>query len=64
MIPAFRIEKDEAGWVTKITNDLNNHELFTGVYIINKDLLMSLVNHCIAHNQDHFFVHGIKGKTC
>ncbi|QUW22982.1 glucose-1-phosphate adenylyltransferase subunit GlgD [Sporosarcina sp. Marseille-Q4063] len=58
----YRIEKDEEGWVTKITNDLNNHELFTSVYIINKELLMSLVDQCIAHNEDHFFVHGIKER--
>jgi glucose-1-phosphate adenylyltransferase len=41
---------------------LNNHELFTSVYIINKDILMSLVDQCIAHNEDHFFVHGIKER--
>lgn len=59
---SFRIEKNEAGWVTQITNDLTNPELFTGVYIINKELLMELVDQCIAHHQDHFFVHGIKDK--
>ncbi|QNK87352.1 glucose-1-phosphate adenylyltransferase subunit GlgD [Sporosarcina sp. resist] len=57
---AFRIEADEDGWVTTITNDKQENDLFTGVYIINKDLLMTLVDQCIAHHQDHFFVHGIK----
>jgi glucose-1-phosphate adenylyltransferase len=57
---AFRIEADEDGWVTNITNDKQDNNLFTGVYIINKDLLMTLVDQCIAHHQDHFFVHGIK----
>ncbi len=60
--PYFRIEKDESGWVTGITNDHQNPELFTGVYIINKELLMALVDQCIAHHKNHFFVHGIKEK--
>lgn len=58
----FRIEADESGRVKQITNDKTNHQLFSGVYIINKELLMDLVDQCIAHNQDHFFVHGIKDK--
>ncbi|MBS4175963.1 glucose-1-phosphate adenylyltransferase subunit GlgD [Lederbergia citrea] len=56
----FRIEADEDGWVKDITNDKKNPKLFTGVYIINKELLMDLVDQCIAHHQDHFFIHGIK----
>ena len=56
----FRIEKNEEGWVTQITNDLTNPEVFTGVYIIKKELLMSLVDQCIAHHKDNFFVDGIK----
>lgn len=58
----FRIEADEAGWVNNITNDKSNPQLFTGVYIINKELLMDLVDQCIAHHKDHFFIHGIKDK--
>lgn len=59
---SFRIEKDEAGRVTQLTNDLTNPELFTGVYIINKELLLALVDECIAHHKNDFFVHGIKEK--
>jgi glucose-1-phosphate adenylyltransferase len=58
----FRIESDETGQVTNITNDQYNPEVFTGVYIINKELLMTLVDQCIAHHKDHFFVHGIIGN--
>lgn len=58
----FRIDVNEEGWVTEITNDRKNPELFTGVYIISKDLLMELVDQCIARHQDHFFVHGIKDR--
>ncbi|WP_249871514.1 glucose-1-phosphate adenylyltransferase subunit GlgD [Oceanobacillus saliphilus] len=60
--PYFRIEADGSDWVTNITNDQKNSELFTGVYIINKDLLMNLVDTCIAYNKDHFFECGIKDK--
>ena len=58
----FRIEADADGVVTDITNDRRNQTLFTGVYIINKDLLMELVDECIAHHQDNFFIHGIKER--
>lgn len=56
----LRVETDDEGWVTSITNDKNNPQVFTGVYIINKDLLLLLVDQCIAHHKDHFFYHGIK----
>ncbi|ASN06725.1 glucose-1-phosphate adenylyltransferase subunit GlgD [Virgibacillus necropolis] len=58
----LRIDSDEYGWVEGITNDKRNPQLFTGVFIINKDLLMELVDDCIAHHKDHFFIHGIKEK--
>lgn len=60
--PYFRIDRDKDGWVNNITNDMQNPHLFTGVYIINKELLMALVDQCIAHHKDHFFVNGIKEK--
>ncbi|MEK3887645.1 glucose-1-phosphate adenylyltransferase subunit GlgD [Bacillus sp. FSL K6-3431] len=60
--PYFRIESDENAWLTNITNDKKNQQLFTGVYIINKKLLMELVDQCIAHHKDNFFIHGIKDK--
>ena len=60
--PYFRIEADENGWVTEITNDQTNAELFTGVYIINKNLLMRLVDECIAYHKDNFFICGVKDK--
>lgn len=58
----FRVDADEDGWVTELTNDKQNPQLFTGVYIIGKELLMELIDQCIARHQDHFFVHGIKEK--
>ncbi|KKE79897.1 glucose-1-phosphate adenylyltransferase subunit GlgD [Oceanobacillus caeni] len=61
-IPYFRICADDLGWVEDITNEQTNPLLFTGAYIINRSLLMELVDDCIAYNRDHFFVHGIKEK--
>ncbi len=58
--PCMRIEIDEGGWVTALTNEHINPHLFTGVYIINKSLLLDLVDHCIAHHKEHFFNDGIK----
>lgn len=60
--PYFRVEANQKGQVTEITNDQSNSELFTGVYIINKDLLMKLVDECIAYHKDNFFVCGVKDK--
>lgn len=56
----FRIVKDDMGWVKNMTNDRSNPLLFTGIYIINKDLLLKIVDGCIAHHRDNFFIHGIK----
>ncbi|MBM7096378.1 MULTISPECIES: glucose-1-phosphate adenylyltransferase subunit GlgD [Alteribacter] len=58
--PCQRIVQDDQGWVSDITNELNNTNVYTGVYIISKSLLMELVDECIAHHKDHFFLHGIK----
>ncbi|MFD1851727.1 glucose-1-phosphate adenylyltransferase subunit GlgD [Oceanobacillus bengalensis] len=60
--PSYRIEADDLGWVQHITNDRKNPKVFTGVYIINKELLIDLVDHCIAYGHDNFFVHGIKER--
>ncbi|MFA9557809.1 glucose-1-phosphate adenylyltransferase subunit GlgD [Evansella sp. AB-rgal1] len=56
----LRVTSNEEGWVTDITNDKANHQLFTGIYILSKDLLLDLVDDCIAHHKDNFFLHGIK----
>ncbi|MBU9713807.1 glucose-1-phosphate adenylyltransferase subunit GlgD [Evansella tamaricis] len=58
--PCLRIELNDEGYVSDLTNEKTNPHLFSGVYIINKDLLLDLVDQCIAHHKDHFFFHGIK----
>ena len=56
----LRIDADDKGWVSNITNDKKNKLIYSGVYIINKDLLLDLVDQCIAHHKDNFFINGIR----
>lgn len=56
----LKIDTDEDGWVNDLTNNPSNHNIFTGVYIINKKLLLELVDECIANYKSHFFLDGIK----
>ncbi|WP_416151542.1 glucose-1-phosphate adenylyltransferase subunit GlgD [Salipaludibacillus sp. HK11] len=58
----LRIEHDEDGWINNFTNDQQNPNIFTGIYIIKKDVLLSLVDECIAYHKDHFFFDGIKAN--
>ncbi|WP_100398079.1 glucose-1-phosphate adenylyltransferase subunit GlgD [Bacillus sp. FJAT-44742] len=58
--PCLKLETDEQGWVTDITHDQNNSHVFSGMYIIGKRLLLSLVDECIAYEKSSFFLDGIK----
>lgn len=60
--PYFRIHADDLGWVQEISNDKRNPLIFTGVYIISKELLLDLVDECIAYGKENFFRDGIKEK--
>ncbi|WP_280769971.1 glucose-1-phosphate adenylyltransferase subunit GlgD [Salipaludibacillus daqingensis] len=61
-VSQLRIENNDEDWVTNFTNDQQNPHLFTGVYIIKKEILMKLVDECIAYHKDHFFFDGIKAN--
>ncbi|PYZ93805.1 glucose-1-phosphate adenylyltransferase subunit GlgD [Salipaludibacillus keqinensis] len=61
-ISQLRIEHNEDGWVNNFTNDQQNPHIFTGIYIIKKDVLLDLVDQCIAFHKDHFFFDGIKSN--
>lgn len=58
----FRIEEGEDARVIGITNDEQNPNVFTGVYIMKKDLLMDIVNYCIAYHKENLFADGIKDQ--
>jgi len=58
----LRIEHDENGWIDNLTNNQQNPHLFTGIYIIKKEILMNLVDECIAYHKNHFFFDGIKAN--
>ncbi|NJP36945.1 glucose-1-phosphate adenylyltransferase subunit GlgD [Alkalicoccus luteus] len=59
-VPQLRLETNEAGQVINLTNDQENKHAFTNVYIIKKEVLLRLVDQCIAFHKDHFLFHGIK----
>ncbi|SES34994.1 glucose-1-phosphate adenylyltransferase subunit GlgD [Salipaludibacillus aurantiacus] len=59
-VSQLRVEHDEDGKILNLTNDQQNPHVFTGVYIIKKDVLLKLVDECIAYHKDHFFFNGIK----
>ncbi|WP_216829329.1 glucose-1-phosphate adenylyltransferase subunit GlgD [Alkalihalobacterium elongatum] len=54
-----KVEMDETGRVTAITNDHFNHYVSLDMMIIHKKLLMDIVDHCIARRMDNFFRDGI-----
>ncbi|RKL66779.1 glucose-1-phosphate adenylyltransferase subunit GlgD [Salipaludibacillus neizhouensis] len=56
----LRIEHDNDGWVTGFTNDHENKHVFTNAYIIKKEVLLKLLDECIAYHKDHFFLGGVK----
>ncbi|QKS72104.1 glucose-1-phosphate adenylyltransferase subunit GlgD [Paenalkalicoccus suaedae] len=58
----LRIEASSDGWIQKLTNDLQNQHVFTGVYIIKKEVLMKLIDECIAYHKDHFFLNGVNSN--
>jgi glucose-1-phosphate adenylyltransferase len=60
--PYYRLELDGNGEVRYITNDYHNPNIFSGVYIIKKDLLMELVDYCIAYEFENLFANGIKDR--
>ncbi|ADH98763.1 glucose-1-phosphate adenylyltransferase subunit GlgD [Salisediminibacterium selenitireducens] len=58
----LRIESDEDGWVKGFSSDPANSKVFTNVYIIKKEVLLQLVDFCIAYHKDNFFLDGVRGK--
>ncbi|WP_112180566.1 MULTISPECIES: glucose-1-phosphate adenylyltransferase subunit GlgD [Paraliobacillus] len=58
----MKVDKDADAWVTGLSNDSKNPCVFTGVYVLHRDLLLQLVDECIAHYKGHFFLDGIKAN--
>ncbi|MED4161391.1 glucose-1-phosphate adenylyltransferase subunit GlgD [Halalkalibacterium halodurans] len=55
----MKLEFDSFGNVKSITNDEMNPNLYMQMYIIRKDLLLELLNHCIGYHKQDLFVDGI-----
>lgn len=58
----MKVTTDDNGSVLCLSNDIKEQSIFTGVYIMHKDLLLELVQNCIAHYKSHFFLDGIKAN--
>lgn len=58
----IKVDVDEEDWVTCLCNQQDNPHVFTGVYVIRKQLLLELVKDCIAHYKESFFMDGIMAK--
>lgn len=57
-----KLEIDSDGLVTAITNDATNSNLYMGMFIIRKKLLMEIVDNCIARQKEHLLLDGIFGN--
>ncbi len=58
-----KVEIDANSHIYRVTNDHFNHQVYMGMFIINKKLLIELVDHCIAHGMDNFFRDAIAANT-
>ena len=57
-----RLEVDERGQVTDIYTAGENKNIYMEMFIINKDLMLELINFCIAHRKDYFFGDAIMSR--
>lgn len=56
-----RVEVDN-GWVTGIHEEGGHHNIYLGAFIMEKQLFLNLMDHCIAHGHTHFFRDGIQNN--
>lgn len=54
-----KLDLDENGFVTDLTTDASNHNLYMGMFMIKKSLLLELVDHCIARQKANLLLDGI-----
>ncbi|MDC3417634.1 glucose-1-phosphate adenylyltransferase subunit GlgD [Aquibacillus salsiterrae] len=55
----IKVKMDEKSWVTCLCNEQENQPVFSGVYLLSKQLLLELVKECIAHHKENLFKDGI-----
>ncbi|WP_026105154.1 glucose-1-phosphate adenylyltransferase subunit GlgD [Halalkalibacterium ligniniphilum] len=56
---ATKLEFTQNGRLSSLTNDLNNPHLYMKMYLIRKELLLEIVNHCIGRQKQNIFYDGI-----
>lgn len=59
---AHKLEIDQNSRVTGIHNDHSSINVYMDMYLIKKELMIELIEQCIAHGGSHFFLDGIKAK--
>ena len=58
-----RLKIDDKGRVEEIFNaEDGNHNIYMEMFIINKELMLELINYCIAHRRDYFFGDAIMSR--
>ncbi|MCA0971315.1 glucose-1-phosphate adenylyltransferase subunit GlgD [Halobacillus litoralis] len=59
---AHKLEIDQNSRVTGIHNDHSSINVYMDMYLIKKELMIDLIQQCIAHGSSHFFLDGIKSR--
>ncbi|WP_100408312.1 glucose-1-phosphate adenylyltransferase subunit GlgD [Bacillus solitudinis] len=54
-----KLEFNKGGRLERITTDVSNPNLYMKMYIIRKDVLLKLVDYCIARNNQHLLLDGV-----
>lgn len=57
-----RLSIDENGRVVDIHNDITHDLVYMDMFILKKDLLLEIVQNCIAHGAENLFYDGIKPR--
>ncbi|WDH84701.1 glucose-1-phosphate adenylyltransferase subunit GlgD [Paenibacillus urinalis] len=58
---SIRMDVDN-GWVTGMHGEGGHPNIYLGAFIIEKQLFLKLIDHCIAHGHNHFFRDGIQNN--
>lgn len=58
----FRVQVDEQNWVTQMSMRKDQSCIFSGTYIINKQLLLQLIDECVDNFCEDLFIEGIYKK--
>lgn len=58
----IRLDVDESGIVTDIHQELDHHNLYMEIFIMDKYKYLDMVKDCIAHGKSNFFRDAVQGR--